>query len=59
MLRVKVLIPFHRSATGTDHVPGDEIEVSADELAIIRRLNVNMVLVLGAAAEPKKRSKKA
>lgn len=47
MLRVEVLIPFHRLETDTDHVPGDVIEVSKEELARIRAVNVNMVAVLG------------
>lgn len=47
MLRVEVLIPFHRLETDTDHVPGDVIEVSEEELARIRAVNINMVAVLG------------
>ena len=58
MLRVSVLIPFHRAETDKDHVPSDEIVVSEEELARIRRVNVNMVLVLGEAEQPKKRTKK-
>ena len=46
MLRVEVLIPFHRLETDTDHVPGDKIEVSEEELARIRAVNVNMVAVI-------------
>lgn len=59
MLRVKVLIPFHRLETDTDHVPEDVIEVSESELARIRSVNVNMVLVLGEAEaeEPKPKRK--
>ena len=59
MKRVKVLIPFHLKATNTDHVPGDEITVSDEQLARIRAINVNMVLVLGDAEEAKpKRTRK-
>lgn len=47
MKRCEVLIPFHMIATNTDHVPGDIIEVSEEQLAKIQAVNVNMVLVLG------------
>ena len=65
MKRVKVLIPFHLIATKTDHKSGDVIEVSEEQLAKIKSINVNMVEVLGdveAAAEaaeekPKKKRK--
>lgn len=57
MKRCEVLIPFHMSATNTDHVPGDTIEVSEEQLAKIQAINVNMVLVLGEA-KPKKTRKK-
>ena len=46
MIRVEVLIPFHMAATDTDHVPGDIIEVSEEQLSKIRAINVNMVAVL-------------
>lgn len=62
MNRCEVLIPFHMIATDTDHKPGDIIEVSDEQLAKIRAVNVNMVLVLQAdekpAEKPKKRTKK-
>jgi hypothetical protein len=54
MKRVKVLIPFHSLATGKDHLPDDIIEVTDEQLAAIREVNVNMVLVLG---EVKKKPK--
>ena len=57
MKRVKVLIPFHLKATNTDHVPGDEITVSDEQLARIRAINVNMVLVLGEAEEAEAKPK--
>lgn len=63
MKRAEVLIPFRMAATDTDHVPGDIIEVSEEQLAKIRAVNVNMVLVIGDAPEkepekPKKRKAK-
>lgn len=62
MKLVRVLIPFHMSATNTDHVPNDEIEVTDEQLAKIRAINVNMVEVLGEAeeteAEKPKRTRK-
>lgn len=51
MKRVKVEIPFHMIATNTDHVPGDVIEVSEEQLARIRAVNVNMVSVLADVEE--------
>ena len=59
MKRVKVLIPFHLKATNTDHVPGDEITVSDEQLARIRAINVNMVLVLGEAEEAEAKPKRS
>ena len=62
MKLVKVLIPFHFSVTDTDHVVGDEIKVTDEQLAKIRNINVNMVEVLGEAEveleKPKKTRKK-
>lgn len=64
MKRVRVLIPFHLAATKTDHVAGDEIVVSDEQLARIRAINVNMVEVLGevkkapAESKPKAKAKK-
>ncbi len=52
MKRVKVEIPFHLIATNTVHVPGDVIEVSEEQLARIRAVNINMVSVLGDVEEP-------
>ena len=51
MKRVEVMIPFHMSATNTDHVPGDIIEVTEETLAKILAINVNMVTVLGDVEE--------
>lgn len=59
MLRVEVEIPFHRSETDTDCDRGDVIEVSEEELARIRTVNVNMVSVIGVVETPKKRKSKA
>lgn len=62
MNRCEVLIPFHMIATDTDHNIGDIIEVSDEQLAAIRAVNVNMVLVLPAdekpAEKPKRKTKK-
>ena len=58
MIRVQVLIPFSVAATNQDCVPGDVIEVSAEQLAKIRAINVNMVLVLGEVEEKPKVTKK-
>ena len=51
MMRVKVLVPFNSKATGKKQVPNDIIEVTDEQLAAIREVNVNMVLVLGEAEE--------
>jgi hypothetical protein len=58
MKRVEVLLPFHMIATNTDHVPGDVIEVSDEQLTKIKAVNVNMVNVLGEADEPVEKPKK-
>lgn len=61
MKRCEVLIPFHLKATETDHVPGDVIEVSEEQLAKIRKLSVNMVRVVEDVVdqvEPEKPKKK-
>ncbi len=60
MKRVKVLIPFHSRATGKDHIPDDIIEVTDEQLAAIREVNVNMVLVLeDVEKKPKTKKQKA
>ena len=61
MKSVKVLIPFHNAETKVDQVPGDIIEVSDTRLAEIKKVNVNMVLVLGEVEKKttKKTTKKA
>ena len=58
MKRCKVLIPFHMIATNTDHVPGDIIEVSEEQLAKIQAIRKDMVSVL-ADVKPKKKTKKS
>lgn len=58
MKRVEVLIPFHNKDTNVDQVAGDIIEVSEEKLANIRKININMVLVLGDVEAPKTRAKK-
>lgn len=59
MKRVEVLIPFHMKATKKDHKKGDIINVTDEQLANIKAINVNMVMVLGEVEEkPKKTTKK-
>ena len=60
MKLVKVLLPFRLKDTNTDHVVGDEIKVTDEQLAKIKAININMVKVLGEAEEekPKKTRKK-
>lgn len=59
MVRVEVLIPFHSKATNKDHIKGDVIEITKEQLKDIQAVNINMVLVLGdvvkkkASAKPK------
>lgn len=53
MKRVEVLIPFHNKDTKVDQVAGDIIEVSDEKLAMIKKVNANMVLVLGDVETPK------
>ena len=55
MKTVEVLIPFHRLETDTDCIIGDVIEVSEEEFARIKSVNVNMVQEVKVK---KKRSKK-
>lgn len=58
MKRVKVLIPFHFKDANKDLIEGDVIEVSDEQLAKIRAINVNMVLVLEEVKEkPKAKAK--
>lgn len=56
MKRCKVLIPFHLKDTDTIYVPGDEIEVSDEQLANIQSIRKDMVEVL--AEVKKKKTKK-
>jgi hypothetical protein len=58
MIKVKVLIPFYSVATGKAQMPDDIIEVTEEQLAAIRKVNVNMVLELKADEEPKPKAKK-
>ena len=57
MLRVEVLIPFHSRATNKDHIKGDIIEITEEQLAEIRAVNGNMVLVLGEVTKKKATTK--
>lgn len=60
MKRVKVLLPFYCKATGNFQEPDDIIEVTDEQLAKIRSINVNMVLVLGEVEKkPKPKKTKA
>lgn len=59
MKRVEVNIPFHMSATDTDYVQGDIIEVSEETLAKIQSINANMVFVLGDVEKKPKAKAKA
>lgn len=47
----KLEVPFVLSAENKKLTRGDEIEVSEETLASIRKVNVNMVTVLGDAPE--------
>lgn len=51
MKRVEVLIPFRFSSDDADHVRGDILVVSDEELARIRAVNINMVSVIGEVTE--------
>lgn len=66
MKRCEVMIPFHLKATDTIYVPGDIIEVSDAQLAMINAIDARMVKVLGdvkpvaaesAAEKPTKKRK--
>lgn len=57
MKRVRVLIPFHSRATNKDQKVNDIIEVTDEQLADIRAVNVNMVLVLGDVVKKKATTK--
>lgn len=56
MIKAKVLIPFYFFDKEQRCVPGDEIEITEEQLTKIKAINVNMVLVLGEV-KPKKKSK--
>ena len=45
-------------ATNTDHIPNEEILVTDEQLAKIKAVNVNMVLVLGEEPEEKPKRKR-
>ena len=58
---VKVHIPFTDRVTGELHKVNDEIELTAERLAEVRAVNINMVTVISEEEpeEPKKpRTKK-
>ena len=55
----RVLIPFTLSDTKKSYVPDDEIELTDEQLARVKAINVNMVLVVGEVeAKPKKKTTK-
>jgi hypothetical protein len=51
----RVLIPFTLSDTKKAYVPNDEIELTDEQLARVRVINVNMVEVVGKVEEKPKR----
>ena len=57
MVRVEVLIPFHSKATNKDHIKGDIIEITKEQLKDIQAVNINMVLVLGDVVKKKATTK--
>ena len=54
-MKVRVLIPFTSKALDKDCVIGDVIEVTEQQLADIKAVNVNMVEVV--EEKPKKKAK--
>lgn len=52
MKLVKVLIPFNDKVTGKAYKVNDEIELTDERIAEVRKVNTNMVLVLGDAKKP-------
>ena len=59
MNHCKVLIPFTLSDTKKDYVPDDLIELTDEQLARVRAINVNMVEVVRKVEEkPKKKTTK-
>ena len=59
MKRVKVLVPFIDGETGIQHKADTEAALSEETIDRALAINVNMLLVLGDAEEPKKTRKKA
>ncbi len=58
-MKVRVLIPFHLSAANKDCVPGEVIDVTSEQLAKIKTININMVEAVTEVEEkPKKKAKK-
>lgn len=54
--KVRVEVPFVLSAENKKFTREDEIEVSEETLVSIRKVNVNMVTVLGNASEEESKS---
>ena len=55
MKRVKVLIPFTDKVTGERYEANTEITMTAERIAEVLSVNVNMVSVLGEEEEPVKK----
>ena len=53
MKRCKVLIPFILGDTGELLKEGKEVELTDDQLARVKAVSPNMVLVLGEAKKPR------
>lgn len=52
MKLVRVEIPFHENATNKDHEIGNEIKLPEDTIERLRKINSNMVTILGEVEEP-------
>ena len=53
MKKCKVLIPFILGDTGELLKEGKEVELTDDQLARVKAVSPNMVLVLGEAKKPR------
>ena len=52
MKLVRVEIPFHENATNKDHETVNEIKLPEDTIERLRKINSNMVTILGEVEEP-------
>lgn len=57
MKSVRVLIPFTDKETGKTYAVDDVIELTDSRIESIKAVNPNMVLVLGEADKPKRKTK--